>query len=78
MINSECFNMASSTTATIQPKTYQSFELKFEPKTDKAEKAIIQYKTLHNPYEAPKIMLLGEGFFEPTSFEGLAIDNELK
>jgi len=70
--------MSSSTTATIQPKNYQSFELKFEPKTATMEKAILQYKTLHNPYENPKIILMGEGFFEPTSFENLINENELK
>jgi len=77
-ISSDFFRLESSSTATIQPKNYQSFEIKFDPKTDKVEKAIVQYKTLHNPYEAPKIILMGEGFFEPTSFENLVIDNELK
>ncbi len=70
--------MSSSTTATIQPKTYQAFEIKFEPKAASQEKAIVQYKTLHNPYETPRVMLIGEGFFEPTSFEDLYNDNELK
>lgn len=77
-ILNECFQFISTTTATIQPKNYQSFEIKFEPKNAGVEKAFIQYKTLHNPYEAPKLALVGEGFIEPVSFENLINDIEIK
>jgi hypothetical protein len=77
-ILNECFQFMSTTTATIQPKNYLAFDIKFEPKNPGIEKAFIQYKTFHNPYEAPKLALVGEGFIEPISFENLMNDNEIK
>jgi len=76
-ILNECFAFCNPTTATIQPKNYQTFDIKFEPKSAIQEKAILTYKTLFNPYESPKIVLLGEGYFESISFENLQIENEL-
>ena len=73
----DCFSFESSTTATIQPKKYQSFDVKFTPLYEKVEKAVIQYKTLFNPYENPKLIITGEGFFEPVSIEGLTNDIEM-
>ncbi|MGL4948660.1 MAG: hypothetical protein ACRC42_04790, partial [Mycoplasma sp.] len=66
------------TTATIQPKKYQQFDIKFLPLHEKVEKAVIQFKTMFNPYENPKWYLSGEGFFEAVSIDKLENDNELK
>ena len=74
----DCFSFESSTTATIQPKKYQAFDVKFIPHHEKIEKAVIQYQTMFNPYEKPKLNILGEGYFEPVSIEGLINDTELK
>ena len=74
----ECFSFESSTTATIQPKKYQAFDVKFNPHNEKVEKAVIQYQTMFNPYEKPKLNVLGEGYFEPVSVEGLINEVELK
>ena len=73
----ECFSFESSTTATIQPKKYQAFNIKFTPLYEKTEKAVLQYKTMFNPYENPRLNIMGEGFFEPVSIEGLNNETEL-
>ena len=73
----DCISFESSTTATIQPKKYQAFNIKFLPLYEKVEKAVLQYKTMFNPYENPKLNIIGEGFFEPVSMEGLNKDIEL-
>ena len=73
----DCFSFESSTTATIQPKKYQSFDVKFSPLYEKVEKAILSYKTMFNPYENPKLIITGEGFFEPISIDGLTNDIEM-
>ena len=74
----DCFSFESSTTATIQPKKYQAFDVKFNPHHEKTEKAVIQYQTMFNPYEKPKLNVIGEGYFEPVSVEGLINEVELK
>ena len=76
-LQSDCFSFESSTKATIPPKKYQAFDIKFTPKAEKVEKAVLQYKTLFNPYEIPRLLIQGEGFFEPVSIEGLVNENEL-
>ena len=76
-LNSNIFSYNCPTTATIQPKNYMSFEIKFEPKQPGIEKLILSYKTMYNPFENPKLQLTGEGYFEPISFEGLDKENEL-
>ncbi|MCQ2815786.1 MAG: hypothetical protein MJ252_00825, partial [archaeon] len=74
---SDVFSFESSTTATIQPKNYQSFRIKFRPKEEKTEKATLSYQTLFNNYEKTRLNISGEGFFEPVSLEGLANDTDL-
>jgi hydrocephalus-inducing protein len=77
--NHDCFSVLSNSTtvATIQPKEYYNFEFMYEPKAERADKVLIQYKTLYNPYEIQKIYLMGEGYFEPISIEGLVNDIDL-
>ncbi len=49
---SEVFSrLNSASVETIAPLDYFNFEFQFEPKAEKVEKIIVQYKTLHNPYE---------------------------
>ena len=73
------FGFEASTIATIQPKKYQAFDVKFNPHHEKIEKAVIQYLTMFNPCEKPKLNVLVEGYFEPVSVEGLISDvSELK
>lgn len=76
--NNPAFSFNCSTTSTIQPKNYMSFEMKFEPKSVGIEKYTINYKTLYNPYENPRLILTGEGYFEAISFEELEKENELE
>ena len=56
----DCFSLESSITATIQPKKYQAFDVKFNPHHEKTEKAVIQYQTMFNPYEKPKLNVIGD------------------
>lgn len=77
-IANDCFTFLSPTTATIQSKSFQSFEIRFEPKNSGIEKSQLCYKTLYNSYESPKLNLVAEGFYEPICFEELAIENEIK
>ena len=74
----DCFSFESSTTATIQPKKYQGFDATFNPYHEKTEKAVIQYQTMFNPYEKPKLKVIDEGYFEPVSIKGLINEIDLK
>ena len=76
-ISNEFFSYSCPTTAIIQPKSYQTFEMKFEPKSVNIEKATLLYKTLFNPYENPRITFIGEGYFESIYFDNLDVENEL-
>lgn len=35
------------------------------------EKFLLTFNTLHNPYEQHKVLLIGEGYTENVTFEGL-------
>eukprot|EP00826_Nyctotherus_ovalis_P032294 TRINITY_DN26032_c0_g1_i1.p1 TRINITY_DN26032_c0_g1~~TRINITY_DN26032_c0_g1_i1.p1 ORF type:complete len:340 (-),score=123.55 TRINITY_DN26032_c0_g1_i1:9-1028(-) len=75
-IKSEVFSLVSPSAATILPKSYQSFEIAFEPADVGEFKSLVAFSTLHNPYELQKVSLLGEGYKELVVFEGLPNNSE--
>jgi len=75
-IKAEVFNLVSPTAATILPKSYQSFELSFEPKDIGESKYVAAFSTVHNPYELQKVTLIGEAYREVVVFEGLPNNSE--
>ena len=75
-IKSEVFNLVSPSAVTILPKSYQSFEIDFEPKEIGESKYVASFSTLHNPYELQKITLMGEGYKEIVMFENLPNNSE--
>ena len=50
------------TTATINPKQYQSFEIGLRASTLESIKYQLDFTTLHNPYEQHKVIITGQGF----------------
>ncbi len=61
---SEIFNMLSPTTASIAPKSYQSFDISFEPKEIKEDYSYeVNFSTLHNPYEMQKSTIVGRRLY---------------
>lgn len=74
---SNSYEFLSSTTATIQPKSYMRFDIKFNPFQAGIEKHVLNFKTLYNQFENSKLLLLGEGYYEPVYVEGLNNENEL-
>lgn len=76
VIKHDCFSFLSSLNHTITPKTYHGFEIRFEPKSTQLEKFLLTFNTLHNPYECHKVQIVGEGYTEHVTFEGLPNDLE--
>ena len=74
VIKNECFNFLGSLNHTITPKSYHGFDIKFIPKSSQIEKFLLTFNTLHNPYEQHKVMLVGEGYVENVTFEGVPND----
>ena len=70
-VKNDFFHFLSPSTATIMPKSYQSFEVKFEPGEERVEKFVLNSQTMHNPYEQHRIVLQGEGYMENIIFEDL-------
>ena len=75
-IRSVVFSLISPSSATILPKSYQSFEIGFEPKDIGEFNSMVAFSTLHNPYELQKVNLIGEGYKENVVFEGLPNNSE--
>jgi hydrocephalus-inducing protein len=75
-IKSDVFSLVSPSTATILPKSYQSFEIAFEPREIGESKCLVSFSTVHNPYELQKVGLFGEGYKEVVVFEGLPNNSE--
>lgn len=70
-IASEIWNMISPMMATLPPKSYQSFEIAFEPKEIGESKYTLKFSTVNNPYETQKVNLVGECYQELAAFENL-------
>jgi len=75
-IVSEIFSLVSNNSATIAPKSYQNFEILFEPKTVAENKHVISFITVNNPYEAQKVKLYAESYQEEVVFENLPNNSE--
>jgi hypothetical protein len=59
---------------TITPKSYQAFDIVFKPTKAGKEECLLNFQTMGNPYEQHKVMLVGEGYSETVTFEGLPND----
>ena len=56
---------------TIMPKANHAFDFRFCPKKAGQEKFAVTFQTQNNQYEQHKVALIGEGFAEAVTFEGL-------
>lgn len=56
---------------TITPKSFAGFDIKFIPKSATVEKFLLTFNTKLNPFEQHKVMIIGEGYVENVTFEGL-------
>lgn len=79
MIKNECFNFQGNLNHTITPKSYHAFDIGFTPKAAQVEKFMLTFNTQHNPYEQHKVLIIGEGYAETVTFEGLpeGLEDEL-
>ncbi len=79
VIKNDCFNFLSSLNHTITPKSYHAFDISFTPKAAQVEKFLLTFNTQHNPYEQHKVLIIGEGYSENVTFEGLpdGLEDEL-
>ena len=59
---------------TTTPKNYQAFDIVFKPKQAGKEETMLTFQTMGNPYEQHKVLLVGEGYSETVTFEGLPND----
>jgi hydrocephalus-inducing protein len=71
VIKNECFNFLNSLNYTITPKNYYAFDIKFVPKAAQVEKFLLTFNTQNNPFELHKVLIIGEGYTENVTFEGL-------
>ena len=80
LIKDEQFSFLGPLNATVMPKNYQMFDIKFEPREPGAAKYELTFNTLHNPYECHKVIIVGEGYTENLTFEGLPdnLEDELR
>eukprot|EP01022_Parablepharisma_sp_SALTPOND_P020800 TRINITY_DN386_c0_g1_i3.p1 TRINITY_DN386_c0_g1~~TRINITY_DN386_c0_g1_i3.p1 ORF type:complete len:4093 (+),score=589.86 TRINITY_DN386_c0_g1_i3:873-13151(+) len=79
-IVSDVYSLASPNTVTIQPKSYQNFELVFEPKIVGEFKHMVNFVTVNNPYESQQVRVYAESYQEDVVFEDLPdnAEDELK
>ena len=72
----EHFRFLSQSTFTITPKSSQTFNVEFKPRDIGVKQYSMVINTLMNPYESPKLAIVGEAFQEDISFEGLPNESE--
>lgn len=70
----ENFRFLDQSTFTISAKTSATFNVEFKPREPGQKKWEIIAKTHDNPYENPKIVIMGEGYQEQVIFDGLPND----
>jgi hydrocephalus-inducing protein len=63
-------------TNTLQPKEYYTFDIDFIPRKTEPIEYLLEFETLHNPYECHKVKIRGEGYQESITFENLPFDLE--
>lgn len=61
---------------TISQKSYHAFDIKFRPRTSETQKFQLNFATLNNVYEQHKVLLVGQGYEEAVTFEGLPEEAE--
>jgi len=61
---------------TITQKSYHAFDIRFKPTATQVEKFLLTFTTMNNVFEQHKVWLVGEGFNESITFEGLPEDME--
>jgi hydrocephalus-inducing protein len=79
VIKNDCFSFIGNMNHTITPKSYHAFDIGFTPKAAQVEKMYLTFNTQHNPYEQHRVLLMGEGYAENVTFEGLpeGLEDEL-
>ena len=75
-ITNEQFTFEGNMNQTIGPKSYHAFDIRFKPAAAQLEKFLLTFSTMNNVFEQHKVMLVGEGFSESITFEGLPEDME--
>ena len=60
----------------ITQKSYHGFDIRFKPTQAQQEKFLLTFSTMNNVFEQHKVWLIGEGFNESITFEGLPDDLE--
>jgi hypothetical protein len=61
---------------TITQKSYHGFDVRYIPKIAQQDKFILTFSTLNNTYEQHKVILMGTGYEESVTFEGLPDEQE--
>lgn len=56
---------------TIMSKANHAFDIKFNPRKVGTEKFVLTFQTQNNQFEQHRVSLVGEGFNEAVTFEGL-------
>ena len=67
----ENYKFAGQISFSLLPKTSQTFNIEFKPKSQGNKPWMISMQTINNPYEMTKISVNGEGFYEDVTFETL-------
>ena len=62
--------------ATLQPKEYYSCDIDFIPTKVEPIRYVMEFETLHNPFERHKVVIQGEGYQEIVTFENLPEEKE--
>ena len=75
-ITNEVFSFESNMNQTITQKQFHAFDIRFKPTAAQNEKFLLTFSTMNNVFEQHRVMLMGEGFNESITFEGLPEDME--
>ena len=75
-ITNEQFIFEGNMNQTITQKSYHAFDIRFKPMATQVEKFLLTFTTMNNVFEQHKVWLVGEGFNESITFEGLPEDME--
>ena len=75
-ITNEQFSFEGNMNQTITQKSYHAFDIKFKPTAAQQQKFMLTFSTMNNVFEQHKVLLVGEGFNESITFEGLPDDLE--
>jgi len=75
-ITNEQFTFEGNMNQMITQKSYHAFDIRFKPTATQVEKFLLTFSTMNNVFEQHKVWLVGEGFNESITFEGLPEDME--